>query len=168
MNTQDFKPKQSAVFAIVVILFHRVCVGIIVGSTIAPDRDASYRQVWALVASFGFLFVYLAAVRPFLVPAANFFESLVVLTQMLAVSLNLWLLADDMTVLGLTLTPEEVAARIHYLMLGSLACMHVFPGDRPPPSPPSCKLACSKTNPPPPPSLCDLLQTSGSCGSWPL
>ena len=104
-----------------VILFHRVCVGLIVGTTIAPDRDASYRQVWALIAVFAGLLGYLVAVRPFIVGAANFFEALVAATQLAAVSLNLWLLAEDGTVLGTTLTDHEVAARIHYLMLGSLA-----------------------------------------------
>ena len=123
LSVQDFKNKPGAIYAIVVILGHRLCVGMIVGTTIAPDRDASYRQVWALMLVFAALLTYLTVVRPFIVPAANFFEGLVCLMQGVAVSLNLWLLADDKTVLGLTMSEQEVANHIHRLMLCSLVFM---------------------------------------------
>ena len=71
-------------------LLHRLLVGIIVGTTYSHDPVACRWQIMWLIATYLLLLAYIALERPFLVPMANLFEFLVVVTQMSCVGLNLW------------------------------------------------------------------------------
>ena len=76
-----WKATPGAVYASVWWLATRLCVGVLVGATIAPDEQASTKQLWLLIATFGAYSLYLITVRPFIVPLANVFEVLTSLAQ---------------------------------------------------------------------------------------
>ena len=126
---EDMKANRSSVYAIPVFLFHRLAIGVAVGTTFSPDAEACRRQIFALMGIYASLLLYIWVVRPFSVPLANLFESLVVLSQLASVGLNLWLIADDCgvtgdvytcRVAGIALAPEDAGKAMSRLMMLTL------------------------------------------------
>ena len=80
------------------------------------------------------MLLYICVVRPFMVPLANMFEGLVVLSQLACVGLNLWLISDDCSVIevdgvydsyacrvaGIALAPEAAGQAMSRLMMMTL------------------------------------------------
>ena len=82
---EDFKASKGRVYALVALLLHRLVVGVVAGAAVAPDEDASRRQITALCAAFAAHLVLLAAWRPFIVPCATLCEALLVAMQLACV-----------------------------------------------------------------------------------
>ena len=129
---EDMKSDKKSVYALPVFLFHRLLLGITVGTTFSPNAQACRRQIFALIGIYASLLLYICVVRPFMVPLANLFEGLVVTGQMVCVSLNLWLLSDDCDALtgsyvcrvaGIALAPEDAGKAMNKLMMYTLVFM---------------------------------------------
>lgn len=116
--------------AMPVFLVQRVLVGVAIGTVQVggglSGGGGTQRHVAVLAALFFALTCWLAYVRPFLVPLANFFEGLVALSQCACVLLNLWISPDDTgstTVLGVTMSAESAARHMNVLMMVALGAM---------------------------------------------
>ena len=113
----------SKVNGLVVYLAHRALVGIVIGANAGTDLAAARRQVLGLMALFLAFAVYLIKVKPFLVPIANWLEASVAIMQMMCVMLNLWLLAEDHTVLGIEMSPAGAAGGMQWLMIAAMTLL---------------------------------------------
>ena len=95
-----FAGKQpTQVMGMFIFLVQKVLVGLVVGSVHSPDIGAGRNQVYMLMGLFIALAIYCAVCKPFLIPIANFFEMIVAFSQFICCGLNLWLLAEDGSVL---------------------------------------------------------------------
>ena len=124
---EDFRTKSIGT-AVPIFLLQRLLVGVVAGTTIPleaqPDPAAATRQILLLASIFFAFFLWLAIERPFLVPAANFFEATVALCSMAVSLLNLWLVADDgESVLGIKMAKEDASTHMTRLMFVALVGM---------------------------------------------
>ena len=69
------------IYAVSVFLVHRFVVGVALGATVAPTPAGSRALVGFLAAAFLALLLFVALMRPFLVPIANVFEGPVEILQ---------------------------------------------------------------------------------------
>ena len=78
---EDFRRKGVRIYAVSVFLVHRFVVGVALGATVAPTPAGSRALVGFLAAAFLALLLFVALMRPFLVPIANVFEGPVEILQ---------------------------------------------------------------------------------------
>ena len=107
----------------ILLLLIGVFVGGLQATPDADDRDTRYLQTTCLVLCSVAFLLYLIVVRPFAVPVANFFESLVVCAQIACLSRNYWFIKPDRTVLGVTADERSAASAIYYIILVSVIAM---------------------------------------------
>ena len=108
-------------YSLLEFLAVRLAVGVVAGSAVDPTERESRRQVGTLVAVLVLHLLFLVAARPFIVPLATVAEAVVTVAQLACVCLAYWRMPSACgTVLGVTLTPEEVDAKTTSLMLGAI------------------------------------------------
>ena len=89
------RPVINSVYAIPILLTSRLLVGVCTGMAFMPSVQVTVNQCVALLAIFALLLAWLLKQRPFLVPAANLCECVVVLLQLVTVLLNFAYVGDD-------------------------------------------------------------------------
>ena len=117
--SQDYKNDSASLFCMSALLLHRLLIGVFLGalqSTPEPDDvDTRYLQTSCLVVVTIALLGYVVCVRPYHVPCANFWEALVIASQVACLSRNFWFLADDKTVGGVQIKDQEAANAVYYI-----------------------------------------------------
>ena len=119
---EDYKDTPASLFCMFAVLFHRLMIGVFVGAMSSradpEDKRRRYQQTACLVGVSTAFLGYIVIVRPYHVPVANFFESVVILSQIVVVTRNFDFLSDDEN-----LDPATTANAIYYIMLLSVGCM---------------------------------------------
>ena len=90
-------------YGLAVMLGQRFVVSCIIGATVDPTPREARALVWGLAANFAFLLGYIVVAKPFIIAAANWFEAVAVLSQLVCILLNFWVL--DENALGVHLSP---------------------------------------------------------------
>ena len=101
--------KATRAYGAVVLMAHRVVVGLLVGSCYSSDPAARRAQIALLATAFAMLAGWVAVARPFLVAAANFAECAIAIAQATGALLHLWLLdaPADAPPLGIAIDAES-------------------------------------------------------------
>ena len=121
---EDYRQDGWRVYSLLEFLAVRLAVGVVAGAAIDPDEDASRRQVGTLVAVFVAHLLFLVLWRPFIVPLATAAEAVIATAQLACVCLTYWRMpSNDCTVMGITLTPDEVDDKTSSLMMGCIVFM---------------------------------------------